>query len=32
VGLLIKHGEIIKKIPEAELLDVLRTELENWEE
>ncbi len=32
VGLLIKHGEIIKKIPEAELLDVLRTERENWEE
>ncbi len=32
VGLLIKHGEIIKKIPEAELLDVLRTEIENWEE
>ena len=32
VGLLIKHGEIVKKIPEAELLDVLRTELENWEE
>ncbi len=32
VGLLIKHGDIIKKIPEAELLDVLRTELENWEE
>ena len=32
VGLLIKHGEIVKKIPEEELLDVLRTELENWEE
>ena len=32
VGLLIKHGEIVKKIPEAELLDALRTELENWEE
>ena len=32
VGLLIKRGEIVKKIPEEELLDVLRTELENWEE
>ena len=31
VGLLIKKGEIIRKVPEAELLDVLRLELENWE-
>lgn len=31
VGLLIKKGEIIKKVPEAELLGVLREELENWE-
>jgi len=30
VGLLIKHGEIVKKLPEDELLDALRYELENW--
>ena len=30
VGLLIKHGEIIKKVPEEELLDTLREELLNW--
>ena len=29
-GLLIKHGEIIKKVPEQELLNVLREELLNW--
>ena len=29
-GLLIKHGEIIKKVPEAELLETLRAELLNW--
>ncbi len=29
-GLLIKKGEIIKKVPEAELLDTLRWELEHW--
>lgn len=29
-GLLIKKGEVIKKVPEAELLQTLRTELENW--
>jgi len=29
-GLLIKHGEIIKKVPEAELLETLRNELLNW--
>ena len=29
-GLLIKHGEIIKKVPEHELLNVLREELLNW--
>lgn len=29
-GLLIKKGEIIKKVPESELLSVLRSELENW--
>ena len=32
VGLLIKHGEIIKKLPEAELLSALRYELEHWGE
>lgn len=31
VGLLIKKGEVIRKVPEAELLGVLRQELENWE-
>lgn len=29
-GLLIKKGEIIKKVPEDQLLDALRYELENW--
>ena len=29
-GLLIKHGEIVKKVPEEKLLDTLREELENW--
>ncbi|SDZ84785.1 4-hydroxy-3-methylbut-2-en-1-yl diphosphate synthase [Pseudobutyrivibrio sp. ACV-2] len=29
-GLLIKHGEIIRKLPEAELLPALREELKNW--
>lgn len=29
-GLLIKKGEIIKKVPEAELLETLRKELLNW--
>lgn len=29
-GLLIKHGEIVKKVPEAELLEVLEEELKNW--
>lgn len=31
VGLLIKKGEIVKKVPEGELLTVLRSELENWQ-
>ena len=31
-GLLIKHGEIIKKVPEKELLGALREELLNWKE
>ncbi|MCM1253306.1 MAG: flavodoxin-dependent (E)-4-hydroxy-3-methylbut-2-enyl-diphosphate synthase [Clostridium sp.] len=29
-GLLIKHGEIVKKVPETELLNVLRDELTHW--
>ena len=29
-GLLIKKGEIIKKVPESELLSTLREELLNW--
>lgn len=29
-GLLIKKGEIIKKIPENQLLDALKYELDNW--
>ena len=31
VGLLIKHGEIVEKVPEDQLLSVLREELEHWE-
>lgn len=31
-GLLIKHGEIVKKLPEEELLGALRWELENWKD
>ena len=31
VGLLIKGGEIIKKVPEDQLLETLREELKNWE-
>jgi len=31
-GLLIKKGEIIKKVPEGELLTVLREELLNWKD
>ena len=29
-GLLIKKGEVVKKLPESELLDCLREELTNW--
>ncbi len=29
-GLLIKHGEIVRKLPEDQLLDALRQELEAW--
>ncbi len=31
-GLLIKHGEIVKKVPEDQLLATLREELLNWSE
>ncbi len=31
-GLLIKKGEIVKKLPESELLDALKYELDNWKE
>ncbi len=31
-GLLIKKGEVVKKVPEAELLDTLREELLHWKE
>lgn len=31
-GLLIKNGEVYKKVPEQELLDALRYELEHWGE
>jgi len=31
-GLLIKHGEIIKKVPENQLLETLRYELLHWNE
>ena len=30
-GLLIKKGEVIRKMPEDQLLSVLREELLNWE-
>lgn len=29
-GLLIKKGEIVKKVPESELLSTLKAELDNW--
>lgn len=29
-GLLFRHGEIVRKVPEDQLLDALRAELENW--
>ena len=29
-GLLIKHGEIVRKIPEDQLLAVLKDELDHW--
>ncbi len=30
-GLILKHGEIVRKVPEDELTEALRTELENWD-
>ena len=30
VGILIKKGEIVKKVPESELLSVLKDELDHW--
>lgn len=30
-GLLIKKGEIVRKVPEAQLLKVLKEELDNWQ-
>ncbi len=29
-GLLIKHGEVVRKMPESELLNALREEITNW--
>ena len=31
-GLLIKKGEIVKKVPEDQLLNVLEDELKHWEQ
>ena len=31
-GLIIKHGEIFKKVPEDELLAALKYELDHWGE
>ena len=31
-GLIIKHGEVYKKVPEDELLSALKYELDNWSE
>lgn len=31
-GILIKHGEVVKKMPESELLETLRQELLHWNE
>lgn len=30
-GLLIKHGEVVRKIPETEILSTLKQELDNWQ-
>lgn len=31
-GLLIMHGEVVKKLPEEELLPALKDALDHWEE
>ena len=31
-GLLMRHGEIIKKVPQENLLAALKYELDHWEE
>ena len=31
-GLLIKKGQVVRKIPESDLIAVLREELSNWNE
>jgi (E)-4-hydroxy-3-methylbut-2-enyl-diphosphate synthase len=31
-GLLFRHGEILRKVPEAELLSALKDELDHWKE
>ena len=31
-GLIIKHGEVFKKVPERELLGALKYELDHWGE
>jgi (E)-4-hydroxy-3-methylbut-2-enyl-diphosphate synthase len=31
-GLLIRRGEVYKKVPESELLSALRQELDHWSE
>lgn len=31
-GLLFRHGEIVRKVPEAQLLDALREELAHWKQ
>jgi (E)-4-hydroxy-3-methylbut-2-enyl-diphosphate synthase len=31
-GVLIRHGEIVRKVPEEELLDALKAELDSWNE
>ena len=30
VGVIIKKGEVVKKVPESELLEALREEIDNW--
>ncbi len=30
-GLIIRHGEVLRRVPEEQLLDALRYELEHWE-